>query len=52
MPVTVMVYEPVGVFVVVEMISWLVNEGIPFAGLTPAVSPVAEGEIDAARFTG
>lgn len=44
MPVTVTVYDPVGVAEVVEMDNVLVKVGLPLVGLTPTVSPVAVGE--------
>lgn len=51
-PVIVIVYVPVGVLVVVEIVNWLVKVGIPFVGFSPVVSPVADGEIDADKLTG
>ena len=45
------VYDPVGVLDVVDMVSVLVNVGLPLVGFTVAVNPVADGEIDADRLT-
>jgi hypothetical protein len=42
-PVTVMVYDPAGVLVVVEIVNVLVYVGFPLVGLTVAVRPVAVG---------
>lgn len=50
-PVTVIVYEPAGVDVVVEIVNVLVNVGLPLVGFTVAVSPVAVGEIDVDKVT-
>ena len=51
MPVTVTVYEPVGVLVVVVMVSVLENVGLPLVGLRLVVRPVAGGETDDDRLT-
>lgn len=50
-PVTVTVYDPVGVAVVVDIVNVLVYVGLPLVGFTPTVSPVAVGETDAERLT-
>jgi hypothetical protein len=42
-PVTVMVYDPAGVLVVVEIDNVLVKVGVPLVGFTVAVRPVADG---------
>lgn len=51
MPVTVIVYDPVGVLEVVEIESVLVKVGFPLVGLTDAVNPAADGEIEVERLT-
>jgi hypothetical protein len=38
-----MVYDPVGVFVAVEIVNVLVYVGVPLVGLTVAVRPAAVG---------
>jgi hypothetical protein len=42
-PVTVMVYDPVGVLAAVEIVNVLVYVGVPLVGFTVAVRPVAVG---------
>lgn len=48
-PVTVTVYDPVGVLAVVNIVNVLVNVGLPLVGLTLAVGPA--GETDVERLT-
>lgn len=48
---TVIVYDPVAVPFVVEIVRVLVNVGFPLVGLTVAVNPVADGEMDVVRLT-
>ena len=45
------VYDPVGVAAVVEMVRVLVKVGLPLVGFTDAVSPVAVGEIEVDKLT-
>ena len=45
------VYDPVGVLDVVDIVSVLVNVGLPLVGFTVAVNPVADGEIEVDRLT-
>lgn len=44
-------YDPVGVFAAVAIVNVLVNVGLPLVGLTLALNPVAEGEMDVERLT-
>lgn len=45
------VYDPVGVLDVVDIVSVLVNVGLPLVGFTVAVNPVTDGETDVVRLT-